>query len=418
MFGIEYIHIDYSTIVTIILPLMIITILCLYIYLKLSYGFWFYAPVFHLYDFHYYLYPKGIVETSVPEKNKFTNLTDIKMYSFEQIKNTHLFKQFTSFISSHYMRNKYNTFTPCISDTEPYFTNHKHSCFISYFYTTQFLHTPNTNVIIPRKQLIGAMTTRPVQIQIKQSLNSLLKMYGYYVDYLCIHREHRKKGIAPQQIQTHYYHQRRGNPSIHINIFKREGELTGIVPLCVYPTHMFQINKIISSSPEMSLPVIYKSIRCSSGNIRHFVEFTKLHGEYFDIIISPDLSNLMDLIKSNVYYIDYVVDTSKNNEVVACYIFKETSVNINKTNRVLSCIASVRSKIFDPTMFYCGFIQCLTHYIPTYHYILVENLSHNTKIVEHIENVTSPESTSSTAYFFHNYIHPTMRPENVLILGT
>ena len=66
------IQFNYSTIVTFILPSIIVLILVLYVYLKLSYGFWFYAPVFHLYDFHYYIYPKGIVENELPVKNKFT----------------------------------------------------------------------------------------------------------------------------------------------------------------------------------------------------------------------------------------------------------------------------------------------------------------------------------------------------------
>ena len=59
------------------------------------------------------------------------------MYSFDKIQNTHLFQQFVSFIGSHYMRNKQNNFIPTIKNTEPYFTNHKHSSFISYFYKNQ-----------------------------------------------------------------------------------------------------------------------------------------------------------------------------------------------------------------------------------------------------------------------------------------
>ena len=60
---------SYSNIVTFIIPIIIFLILFLYVYLKLSYGFWFYAPVFHLYDLHYYANPKGIVEINLPEKN-------------------------------------------------------------------------------------------------------------------------------------------------------------------------------------------------------------------------------------------------------------------------------------------------------------------------------------------------------------
>ena len=417
MFGISSLVLDYSTITTIILPFFIIGILVIYVYLKLSYGYWFYAPVFHLYDFHYYFYPKGIVEQNMPQKNKFTNLIDIKMYTFDKIQNTYLFKQFVSFIHSHYMRNNFNNYMPSIQDTEPYFTNHKHACFISYYYKTQLLHQHTHNSVTPRKQIIGIMTTRPVQIQIKKSASSFLKMYGYYVDYLCVHRDHRKKGIAPQQIQTHYYHQRHSNPAIHVNIFKREGELTGIVPLCVYDTYMFDLQYIVSSTTS-SLPIIYKRVRCSSGNMRYFMDFMKRMGETFDITICPDLANLLDLIKSDNYIVDYIVDTTKDNEIVSCYIYKETSVTTDKSKNVIACVASVRSAIFDPDMFYYGFIWSLENFLTTHQRILIENISHNPKLSDKLKETCQPIGTSPTAYFFHNYIYPTFTPSKVLIIGT
>ena len=64
------------------------------------------------------------------------------------------------------------------------------------------------NNIISRKQIVAIMTTRPVQIQIKKTASSSLKMYSYYVDYLCVEKEQRKKGIAPITIYSHYLNQR------------------------------------------------------------------------------------------------------------------------------------------------------------------------------------------------------------------
>ena len=119
------------------------------------------------------------------------------------------------------------------------------------------------------------MTTRPVQIQIKKTASSSLKMYSYYVDYLCVHKHHRNSGIAPQQIQTHYYHQRRMNPDIHVNLFKREGKLTGIVPLCVYSTYLFDTTSLGFRDNAKELPIIYKKVSCSPDSMRHLIEFMK-----------------------------------------------------------------------------------------------------------------------------------------------
>ncbi len=408
----------YSTAVTVILPIIIIAILVLYAYLKISYGFWFYAPVFHLYDFHYYIYPRGIVEEGMPEKNKFTNLVDIDMRQFDKIQDGHLFRQFVSFVGAHYMRNRDSSYIPRVADTEPYFTNHKHPCFVSYYYKPQLLHAPRNNSILSRKQVVGVMTTRPVQIQIKKSASSFLKMYGYYVDYLCVHRNHRNNGVAPQLIQTHYYRQRRLNPAIHVNLFKREGDLTGIVPLCVYSTYMFDLRTVASSNTEPELPIIYKRIRCSSQNMRHLTEFMKSVSDVFDITVSPDLSNILDLIKSENYYIDCILDTTKDNEVIGCYVFRKTMVTVEKTKSVIACIASVRSAVFDPSMFFRGFIDSVSTFTPTHERLLVEDLSHNSTLCDKLKDVSTPLATSPTAYFFHNYIYPTFTSSKVLMLGT
>ena len=144
----------------------------------------------------------------------------------------------------------------------------------------------------------------------------------------------------------------------------------------------------------------------------------KKSGEIFEITISSDLSNIMDLIKSETYYIDYIVDTTNHNEIVACYVFKKTNVVSEKTKNVIACIASVKSPKFDPDLFYTGFIYSIFKFSPTYPYLLIESLSHNIELCDKINQNQKHVSVSPTAYFFHNYVHPTFSPSKVLIIGT
>ena len=88
------------------------------------------------------------------------------------------------------------------------------------------------NYTIPDKELIGVITCRPLYIT---HLNHYFSVY--YVDYLCIHKHHRKKGIAPQLIQTLGYQHSKETRKHHIYLFKKETNITGIVPLTIYKTY-------------------------------------------------------------------------------------------------------------------------------------------------------------------------------------
>ena len=96
--------------------------------------------------------------------------------------------------------------------------------FISVYYKSTIIINDNLSTI-PDKQLIGVMTGRPINITLKNTPT----FKAYYIDYLCVHNDYRKNGIAPELIQSHEYIQRHKNKKIHVSLFKREGTLTGIV---------------------------------------------------------------------------------------------------------------------------------------------------------------------------------------------
>ena len=63
----------------------ILIILLIYIYVHVKYGFWVLQPVFHTYDFSYMFHPPGIIQHSLPEKNKYTNFKDIDTIVFSEL---------------------------------------------------------------------------------------------------------------------------------------------------------------------------------------------------------------------------------------------------------------------------------------------------------------------------------------------
>lgn len=395
-------------------------LLAIYIYIRLSYGFWYYQPVFHVYDFYYYLFPCGIINPDLPQKNRYTNVINVKTTYFNKVKSSTKLTDFINFIQVHFLRNGDNVFLPQKQNIVPYFQGHKHPSFFTFYYDKQLIQDTKTNELIPHNKIVGVITARPLHIMILNGgKNSTF--YTYYVDYLCIDKAHRKKGIAQQIIQTHYYNQRHMNKQLHVDLFKREGDLTGIVPLCVYTTYGFF--KGNWAKPKPLLPR-YSLVECNKQNIRFLLDFIKSNlKQYFDISVSPDLSNILELIQTGNYYIYFLMERDiddMSNNIQMAYVFKKTCVTIDG-HECISCIASLCSidkSIEDQSRFIQGFMLALDSMKPKYDYLLIEEISHNKKLIDNIKLSITPTLTSPTAYFFYNFAYSVFRPERVLILGT
>ena len=98
---------------------ILLLVLLVYIYIRLSYGFWYYQPVFHVYDFYYYIFPCGIINNELPEKNRYTNLTNIETLFFNHVNGTPKFTQFVNFIQVHFLRNGDNIYLPNGTSEQP-----------------------------------------------------------------------------------------------------------------------------------------------------------------------------------------------------------------------------------------------------------------------------------------------------------
>lgn len=389
----------------------ILIIFIIYIYIRLKYGFWALQPVFHVYDYKYYLNPPGIINDFLPEKNKYTNFKDIDTIVFSEL--TSIQKQrFFNLIKVNYLQNKDNIFSPKSDNIIPYFDGHNDKPFVSFYYENNNLLDINTGSIITDRKIIGAMTSRPLHIVINNDKNNKnSKFKAYYVDYLCVDKLNRKKGIAPQLIQTHHYNQSHINKNIVISLFKREDELTGIVPLCVYSTYGFPVDKW---TKPFDLSGEYKLLEINSQNFRFLYDFIRENNNKFDIIINSEVTNMLELIKTkNIFIYAVICD-----EIIqCCYFYRKSCVQIEKGLEVLSCFASICD--CDHNIFIQGFkISFWKIAAENYFgFAAVENISHNDIIINNIIQKTQPLIVSPTAYFFYNFAYPTFKPDKVLIIN-
>ena len=105
--------------------------------------------------------------------------------------------------------------------------------------TDAILDFRNKQVLKKRKP-ISIMTTRPLELTCN---NEKTDLRIYYVDFLCTHKNHRKKGITQRNIYTHYVNYRRQDPENMINFFKREGPQSVFVPMVRFLSYGFHLKR-------------------------------------------------------------------------------------------------------------------------------------------------------------------------------
>ena len=394
----------------------VLIIFLIYIFIRIKYGFWAMQPVFHVYNLSYYLNAPGIINDFLPEKNKYTNFKDIDTILFQDT--TSIQKQrFFNLIKTDYLQNKDNIFSPKSDNVIPYFNGHNDKSFISFFYKDENMIDLKNGTIIADRKPIAVITSRPLNVVInndsntKNKSNISNKFNAYYIDYLCVNRLNRKKGIAPQIIQTHHYNQSHLNKNIVISLFKREDELTGIVPLCVYSTFGFSVDKWIKP---FELSGEYKLLEINAQNFRFLYDFIQNNSKKFDIIINCAVTNILELIKTKNLFIYAVMC---DDTIQCCYFFRKSCVEIEKGLEVLSCFASICDCEHD--IFIQGFkISFWKIAAENYFgFAAIENISHNDIIINNIILKTKPLISSPTAYFFYNFAYPTFKSDKVLIIN-
>jgi hypothetical protein len=434
---------QYAKITLISLASIIALLIVFMIYVKIKYRFWSIQPVFHFYDVYYWFFSVGIIRHHLPEKNKFCNFENIETKMIQKVKD-YQFSKFLNIIRGHFLRNDDNEFLPQLDNIMPYFAGHNSPCFFSFYWEKILLqesplHGSNdveggTNTIEDKK-LIGCMTSRPLHIRINNG-NKNAFFDAYYVDYLCVDKNERKKGVAPQIIQTHEYNQCHLNDKIQVSLFKREDQLTGIVPLTAYSTYGFSMRNWNALT---DLPANVTLIECNPQNLYYLHDFVKRQCESsaFDIYIIPEFTNVAELIKTQNIYIYMILN---GDDVMAAYFFRKSCVFIRKGEQALTCFASINGGLKND-LFVHGYKAALlkirnrvetvesyaneknkkkkksvtfqTHY----NFAVVENISHNDAIIKNLVLKTHPEIISPTAYFFYNFAYSTFRPRRVFILN-
>jgi ribosomal protein S18 acetylase RimI-like enzyme len=461
---------------------------CSRLYYKVKYPFWSIQPVFHIYDVKYWIYlwysnmigrdqrrqdhymrrfnimdDPFVIEPSIRSLHSnrlyYKYLDELNIKSFVEdstnIISNELKTQTTEFIQSHFLSNSFIQYKP----TEPDIYDYLHPSSIISISNNQITNEMN-----------GFISARPLHITFKTSQKyTPYSFLLHYVDNLCVHKHQRKKGIAPKLIQTHYAHLRKTYPSLPVCLFKKEGEMTPIVPLTTYTTTGYSIQSIMnltSSTHSQSqsqlqlnspntyvIPLEYTLLRITTipGHLQLFREYIKQSASLneFECVIHPPFETIVHLIKQQHFMI-YGLFHKQTTQLHALYVYRklpthiknqnidmdtniknETNMNstsnwncielvlshslipllnINQSSFIssVSSISNIETNV-NSELFISAFYSSLRRIkrkIKHVHYLFMDTTCKSTTIINHLkENNIQHVHSSPTAFFLYNYLH-------------
>lgn len=378
---------------------LILSICALYIvfaaYLRIKLRFWSLQPVFHIYNILYWIKPPGLIQPEPPEMNKYVNLLNIKMMNVSNIteKDDIYIDNICNFIKTHYLRTPDADYIPTKNNIIDYMIDSNHDSFISVYSNPKLLFNKG-DPVSSIDDISAVITARPLYVTLKGRRTFPV----YYVDNLCVHSDQRKKGIAPQLIQTHYYNLRRRNSKVKSCLFKREGELTAIVPLTTFITYGYDISGLSNDPlPHASMNVI----EITSDNIRLFADFVYARTKDFSCVILPDLSSIATILKTKNVFIYGIIEHDK---LIATYVFRDPTL-LYGTDRAIECFATL-SNCHHKELFTTGFniaLHLCNKEIKATKLIL-ENTAHTQGIIDELDRQKTHQFMKSpTAFFLYNY---------------
>lgn len=365
-------------------------------YIKIKLRFWRTQPVFHIYNLFYWISPPGVISLDNTD-NKYINHRNIKTQALEKINDTLLLDQVCNFIKNYYIAYNFADiaeYKPTKNNIVGFLDGVNHPSYFTVYQKPHFL-LEGGEVTTSLETIQGVITGRVINICFKGKK----PLPVYYVDNLCVHPDVRKQGIAPELIQTHYANMRRYNSKIAACLFKREGEMTAIVPLTTYTTYGFTIANM-SFPADTTLHASMKVVELGLSQLTLIVEFIKEQKNHFECVILPDVSNLANMIKTENIIVYGLIT---NGVVLSIYIFRNIQLYYNG-QRAVECILTLYS--YNKEMFISGFNIALGKIKEKLNVgvVLLEDYGQTYGIIDNFQQLGVPELfRSPTAFFLYNY---------------
>lgn len=370
----------------IIIGIIIFIFLFYKFYLIINYKFWAYQPVFHKVNLLYYILPNHIINTDIPKITRYCNFKNIKVDDIFKISDNRI-SEIVEFLNNNFTQNKHDKLKLTNKTFMAYFQGNKYINFVGRYYLKDYDLKDNKFMI--QNRLIATLTTRNVNISLNKE-----KLNVYYVDNLCVDKNHRKKNIAASMIKTVEYKIRENNSNILVFLFKKEGNQEGIVPLCKFKIYQFDINNY-----NININKQIKFFKIKKENFLDLIKFITEKKALFKIWILPDLVNFQNLIDKNIYQIFVKLDNNNNFENV--YILQDTNVtykNIRSIELISSIITNVNN-INDELILILNYVKN-----DGFKFLNINEINNNIIILNKLIYITKKyDYQIDCGYYIYNY---------------
>lgn len=332
------------------------------------------------------MFPNTIIQKELPEKNKYFNFRNLVFKDVKTLSNREKIK-IVELLQKNYYNDKTGRYTPKQDNIFPYLLQHDDNSYVSLYYIN--------------KKLVGFLSGRSVYIEIKGH-----KVKSYYADFLCVHKEYRKKNIAPQLIQTHQYKQSYANRNIMVSLFKKERHANYFMKLVSYHSYCFDITTWKTYLMHSSV----KIIEINNSNLNILIDFVKINKIKFDCFISVSMGNLSQLLSTkNILVYCVVID----NVCYSCYFLRNITTYYDD-KPVIELFTSIKN--CSDNLFNYAFSNVIYSLKKKYKYIIIENISHNETILNNILIKYRYIFKEKTYFQFYNYASLPISPDKFAVV--
>jgi len=397
---------------------VILVLISIFIYIKLSFPFWNIQPVYHSYDFWRALYSRPFlihrrfllrcastryasIRYAHKNTNKYHNLKDVEIVPFVDADSTQK-QEFVNLLQCFLLPSENAVFVFNLENLETYLGGHMFSSYLSLYKRSGI----ERSGIEKPPEPIACISSRSGEIFIRGYTAPI-----YYIDFLCVKREEDFKKISRTLLQTHIYKQQLidemeskthvGSQSIMVSLFRREKELlSGIVPLTRFQTIYYEIPRLEKKMVLLDHVIL---ISINHSNVDLFIDFLESSQSRFECFLRTDIANLTGMIKSGILY---VYCLKRMDEILSAYIFRDTRMSYDGLGGILQLVGSINNSGSLP-LFINGFLNSIFEIIrkiPVYKVLMVDEIVDNTLITNYIGGITIDRFW--TAYYLYNMIVP------------
>ena len=433
-------------------------VLILYAYKKIRYGFWFYQPVYHYFNWAYcFSYNKIICrQLDYMIDNKYYNNDNILTQTYASLppyKKTQVFYFIKNFANHNILNSNQNKkttlikFLPDKNAISRQLTFNYGSSKISLYNKKNNIISLKKGTIQENKKMCGLLVTTPLQIYFntysivntnKNKINiydnthnkkdeKQLDFVKYWID-----DNSGDSNVKYELLQSHYYngHNLSQNKSVTPYLVMTNEPLYNVHYLFKTDNYIFNNQLWEKPSPLAGQYTILKITKQNIYLFRDFLE-SKIKNKY-DITIFSHYSHLSELIEKEDIYIYIIIDNYNKNDNINClYVFKKSYQFIDN-KELFKCISSInninivkkqnskpdKNPELNLDVFITGF-KCIYWELANkykFGFGEIANLGDNDILISQLKAKNQVYQYFHQYYYFYNYVHKTRDSKKIFYI--